>query len=92
MELYAAKIVWLFLLITFQLKLFPPWDAKDINSIRMFKLRWATNDNINQMIFSIDLFQFVIWHGLIKTTGGRLTKIHLIEIVFFQLIQSLIIS
>jgi hypothetical protein len=42
----------------------------------------------NHLIFNIML----ITDLYVKTTGGRLTEIHLIEIVFFQLIETFIIS
>ncbi len=35
---------------------------------------------------------FSLWPFIVFLTGGRLTEIHLIEIVFFQLIKTFIIS
>jgi hypothetical protein len=51
---------------------------------------------MNEKIYGLYFFQheflFSKFQAKLVLTGGRLTKIHLIEIVFYQLIEIFIIS
>ena len=74
--------------------------AKLINQVNLVKKSWLSNFNYNnfyQHCVVFNLWTFIYLKGTMFTlgfhlTGGHLTKIHLIEIVFFQLIKSFIIS